>query len=328
MDIKTMEQQVTVHQSSMQLAPIFLVGAERSGTTVLRLMLDHHPDITWCSEFEYAVDRVSDEGEWPSMDTYYEWLETHRIFQSHQFAIDPTLSYPELMNSFLVQRSDRHAKPVIGATVHRHFDRLLKLWPNARFIHIVRDGRDVTRSCIRIGWAGNVWTGIERWMNAEQLWSTLKESLPADRYVETTYEQLITDPEGILTQICAFIGVEYNPDMMAYAESTTYDKPDARFITKWKKSMSEREIRLVESRVADLLVQRGYQLSGLPTLKLTSWIKIQLRIQDRWGRIQARLKRYGLKLIASDFLSRKLNLTAWQKQTRLAMNAIEQARLK
>lgn len=36
--------------------PIFLVGAERSGTTVLRLMLDHHPKIAWCSEFEYAVD--------------------------------------------------------------------------------------------------------------------------------------------------------------------------------------------------------------------------------------------------------------------------------
>ena len=291
-----MEHQVNVRKAIPKLAPIFLVGAERSGTTVLRLMLDHHPEITWCSEFEYSVDRVSDEGEWPSLDVYCAWLETHRIFHAHQFTIDPTLSYPELMTSFLVQQRDRHQKPVLGATVHRHFDRLLKLWPDARFIHIVRDGRDVTRSCIRIGWAGNVWTGIERWMEAEQLWSNLKESLPANRYVETTYEQLITDPEGVLAQICAFIGVEYSPAMMAYAESSTYNKPDARLITKWKKSMSEHEIRLVESRIADMLIQRGYPLSGLPKLTVTPWMKLQIRIQDRWGRTQARLKRYGFKL--------------------------------
>lgn len=45
--------------------PVFLVGAERSGTTVLRLMLDHHPQIAFNNEFEYAVDLVSDEGKWP-----------------------------------------------------------------------------------------------------------------------------------------------------------------------------------------------------------------------------------------------------------------------
>jgi|GEM_PF-5624238 len=47
--------------------PIFLVGSERSGTTVLRLMLAHHPQIAWCQEFEYAVDRVSDDGNFPNL---------------------------------------------------------------------------------------------------------------------------------------------------------------------------------------------------------------------------------------------------------------------
>ena len=43
--------------------PFFLVGSERSGTTLLRLMLDHHTQLSWCNEFEYAVDLVSDKGD-------------------------------------------------------------------------------------------------------------------------------------------------------------------------------------------------------------------------------------------------------------------------
>ncbi len=82
--------------------PIFLVGAERSGTTVLRLMLSHHPQLSWCQEFEYVVDQVTNEGRFPNLDQYYEWLETHRVFQARNFKIDHTLDYVELVNSFLL----------------------------------------------------------------------------------------------------------------------------------------------------------------------------------------------------------------------------------
>ena len=132
--------------------PIFLVGSERSGTTLLRLMLSHHTQLSWCQEFEYVVERITEEGEYPDLKQYYEWLETHRIFQARNFKIDPTLNYVELVNSFLIQQKEKDAKELIGATVHHHFDRLLKIWPNARFIHLIRDARDVARSCIGMGW--------------------------------------------------------------------------------------------------------------------------------------------------------------------------------
>jgi len=169
-------------------------------------MLGSHPKIAWCNEFEYAVDRISQSGDWPNLDEYYEWLASHRIFLATGFEIDRSLTYPQLVNSFLVQKRDLEHKPIVGATVHRHFDRLLRIWPDARFIHLLRDGRDVARSCIGMGWAGNVWTGVGRWIEAECLWEQLSQIIPAERKIEVTYETLISEPVNTLTRLCEFIG--------------------------------------------------------------------------------------------------------------------------
>ncbi len=308
--------------------PIFLVGAERSGTTVLRVMLKHHPQITWCNEFEYTVDRIPNLNSYPSLDKYYEWLETHRIFQATGFTIDRSLNYEELVNSFLCQKRDRDEKLIVGATVHRHFDRLLQIWPNARFIHIMRDGRDVARSCIGMGWAGNVWTGVNRWIEAEQLWGKLSKNIPLQRRIEVTYEGLIAEPVQTLTRLCDFIGVSYDPEMINYENTSTYDLPDPKFIQQWRRKLSEYEIQLVESRIGQMLVEQGYELSGLPPITVTPIIAQRLRLQDWWYRTQFRLQRHGLSLFISDYLSRKLGLVPWQKSVRLKLNAIETARLK
>ncbi len=308
--------------------PIFLVGAERSGTTLLRLMLNEHPQIAWCYEFEYAVDLISDDGIFPNLNNYYEWLETNRIFQSTNFTINYDFNYPELVNSFLVQERDRENKPIIGATVHRHYDRLLKIWPDAHFIHLIRDGRDVAKSCIGMGWAGNVWTGVERWLVAESLWEKVKEILPKSQYIELHYEELISSPKAELTRICNFIGLPYDEAMLTYPQTTTYKFPDPKLIQQWRGKLSNYEIQLVESRIGQMLKQRGYELSGNPFLSVTPIMEQQLKLQSWWKRIQFRVKRYGLPLFISDYLSRRLGLKQLQKQVKLQLNAIENQYLK
>src|SRR5690606_30898833 len=125
--------------------------------------------------------------------------------------------YPTLLNGFLIQARDQAGKSLVGATVHRHFDRLLWLWPDARFIHLVRDPRDVARSCIGMGWAGNVWTGVERWVTAEQLWDRLRHRLTEARMLEVRYEDLLAAPDRVLARTCAFVGVDYAPAMLTYS---------------------------------------------------------------------------------------------------------------
>ena len=310
------------------IKPIFLVGAERSGTTVLRLMLDHHSQLAWCNEFEYVVDRIPSEKGWPQLDEYYEWLETHRIFQATRFEIDRSLNYQQLVNSFLYQKRDRARKPLVGATVHRHFDRLLNIWPDARFIHIVRDGRDVARSCIGMGWAGNVWVGVERWLEAECLWDKLCHSIPQEQRIEVTYEDLISDPVKTLRSLCDFIGIAYESAMLSYPQMTTYDFPDPSFIGQWRRKLVEREVQLIESRIAHKLVERGYELSGLPMLRFNSLMIQRLRLQNWWARVKFRIKRYGLPLFILDYLLRHLGLNSWQKRIKLRLNDIETAHLK
>ena len=308
--------------------PMFLVGAGRSGTTLLGLMLSHHPQLSWCQEFEYVVDQVTDDGKLPNLDQYYEWLETHRIFQARNFEINQNFDYVQLVNSFLLQQKQRDKKELIGATVHRHFDRLLKIWPNARFIHLIRDGRDVARSCIGMGWSGNVWTGVERWLEAESLRNELKPKISADQYTEVNYEDLITQPAEVLTEICQFIGLEYDKAMLNYDQDTTYSKPDPKLIQQWRKKLSEEEIRLVESRSSDLLVSRGYELSGLPSLQLTASMRRNLKLQDWWFKVKFRVERFGLSLFLAEYISRKLNIKAWNKKVKLKTQEITKRYLK
>lgn len=308
--------------------PFFLVGAERSGTTLLRLMLNHHPEISWVQEFEYSVDLVTDNGQFPSLNAYYDWLETHRIFQSMEFSIDKNLDYSELVDSFLLQIYNPTEHKIIGATVHRHFDRILSIWNDACFIHLIRDPRDVARSCIGMGWSGNVWYGCDRWLEAEILWDKLKNKISPDRYIEIRYEDLIKDPVKILTFVCNFMELDYHEQMLNYDENTTYSTPDPKLIQQWKKKLSDLEIQLVESKVGFLLVDRGYELSNLPYINPDQFQRQQLKIEDWLYRVKFRLNRLGLSLFIADFLSRKLGLNSWQKQIKLQINEIEKKYLK
>ena len=315
-------------QLSSASSPVFLVGAERSGTTLLRLMLNKHTKLAWCNEFEYAIDLMSDPSDWPQLNIYYKWLETHRIFQATNFDIDSELDYPQLINSFLIQKKTREAKPLVGATVHRHFERLLRIWPDAKFIHIVRDGRDVARSCIGMGWAGNVWTGVDRWIKAEKLWADLSQTLSENQKIEVTYESLISQPESTLKNLCDFIGITFEPTMLTYDRTSSYDLPDPKFIYQWQHKLTEKEIQLVESKISNMLLERNYKLSNLPSIQVSPAMKQKLKLQARLKRIQFRIKRFGLRLILADNLSRRLQINSWQKSVKLKINAIQQSHLK
>jgi len=307
--------------------PIFLVGAERSGSTLLRLVLSHHSRIAWLNEFEYSVDMIDSPDHWPDADPYHEWLRTHRIFQASGLRCEGD-TYPEIVRGFLSQFAQRSGRPIVGATVHRNFDRLLRLWPDARFIHILRDPRDVARSCIGMGWAGNVYAGARLWIDAEQTWGRLIDQADPSRRIEVRYEDLVRDPDRALRPVCAFLGVDYEPGMLEIGATTTYERPDPSFAEQWRRKLTDAEIRLVESRVGDLLASRGYEPSGLPHLQVSWRRRALLNVHDRIGRLRFRIDRFGPRLWLADLVARRFGLSSLRVRTTRRMNEITAAHLK
>lgn len=308
--------------------PIFLVGSERSGTTLLRIMLDHHPRIAFQLESEYLVETLPDEGGFTPLSEYYDHLETSRVFQHSRLKIDRSLDYVHLANSFLIQKMQRVDKPIVGATVHFDFDKLLRIWPEAVFIHLIRDGRDVSRSVVGMGWAGNLYHATRIWLEAEHTWDRLKPKLKLGQSIDVYYEQLLQDPVGVLTTLCRFIGVDYHPAMLEYMQDSTYDYPDPSLAYQWKRKFSDRDLELVESQIADMLVARGYELSSVPRIKV-GWIRRKwLVFHSRVGRAWFRIGRYGLALYVANFLARRLHIRPWRRSTQLAMNEIDEQHLK
>lgn len=313
--------------------PVFLVGAERSGTTLLRLMLDSHPQLAFFFEFEYAVNLMPASEGWPDLRQYHHYLETDRVFHDAQrfagVSIDAKLDYPHLINSFLQQKRDRDGKPLVGATVHYRFDRLLRIWPDARFIHILRDGRDVGRSCIEMGWAGNMYTAVEGWIEAERLWARLSKELPAERRFEVRYETLVSDPITTLTQLCTFLGLSYDPAMFDYTKTdTTYGPPSPKMIGQWRRKLTPEQVGLAEARIGEMLTERGYELSSYPILEMTPARQRQLHRQSRWHAAMNRRRRYGTALFLLDVVARRIGLRSFHVATTRRINAIETLHLK
>jgi hypothetical protein len=307
----------------MMRAPLFLVGSERSGTTLLRLMLDHHPKIAFDKEFDYAVTRVSDSGELPSLQVYLDWIATVR---GADHAIDRSLNYRELVSDFLSQKQAASGgKPYVGATVHRNFDRLRFLWPDARYIHLIRDPRDVARSVVQKGWAGNVYQAAEFWIQAENCWESLVPYVADDRSIQIHYEELVTQPQATLARICAFVGVEYTHEMLSYtADAPQYPPPDPALASQWRTRLSPADVALVEVRTGPLMESRGYPASGYPLPAIGPVRHEVLLTAARLHRFRARVQMLGPGLVAMDVLGRRAGPRRLADHAKRRINAIEQ----
>jgi len=288
--------------------PVFLVGSERSGTTLLRLMLDHHPIMAFNLESEYMVTQISDDDVFPEMKAYSEFLSCDRVFKHSNFEVKANCNYIELLNDFLMQKKNREGKEIVGATVHYQFKKLSLIWPHAKYIYLFRDGRDVANSVVGMGWAGNTFKAADNWLDAEDEWSEVRNKLNNEQWMEVQYEQLTYDPEHELERICRFIGVEYSERMFDYIDKYKYKYPSPTFNYQWKTKLSKEEIQRLEARAGSYLIRRGYELSDFPSISISNIEKGLLTLDSRVKVFLFAIKRYGITLIILEKITRKLRI--------------------
>jgi hypothetical protein len=255
-------------------------------------------------------------------------LPRHLGFRASGFALDPSLDFPGLARDFLRQQRARDGRELVGAVVHHHFDELPRIWPRARFIHLLRDPRDVARSWIEMGFAGNAWSGAGGWLAATEAWSRLRAAVPSERCLEVRFEDLVRDAEPVLRRITDFLGVAYDPAMLQIERDTTYRRPDPSAARSFREGAPEREVREVEARVGPRLAESGYAPSGLPPLRIGRFRELALRVGDRWGRARFAWRRIGPGLWAAAVVSRRLPFLRLRERVQLRIDAIQLRHLK
>jgi len=257
-------------------------------------MLSQHPQIAIAGKFDFLVDGISPQGRFMKRDAFVRTLGLNRSFTELGLRIAPGLNFAGLANDFLDQIAAPKGATIVGATVHHDFDRLLRLWPDARFIHLVRDGRDVGLSMIPIGRAGNMWRGTVEWAAAEELWARMSAKLPVERQISIKFEDFAGNAERELQRIAAFLGVAYTPDMLRHDAPAAYIAQLSGGMGKWR-GAHPADLSAAEHRCARWLLQSGYFLSG--SVRPPSILRrILLGAQDRFAVAMYRRQRIGTRL--------------------------------
>ncbi len=170
-----------------------------------------------------------------------------------------------------------------------HLDTLLEWWPDARIIHLVRDGRDVALSLFGRAHdfsAYNIYYAAQYWQKYVDVCRAKGRTLPAGQYLELRYEDVLNDKDAAMRTVCAFLGEQppaHDADALAAHPDLTrqmnnlHGRPSlSRRITrqmktfkqdnqgKWRRALSRWQIRVFESEAGQTLADCGYPLETAP----------------------------------------------------------------
>jgi hypothetical protein len=207
----------------------FVVGVPRSGTTLLRLMLDAHPELTIPPETHFLPRVIRACRQDGSPERVVHVVARHRRWEDFGIApeqylarlrqIEPLEAGPAI-RAFYELYAERAGKPRWGDKTPGYgvkMRRIERVLPEARFIHVIRDGRDVVASRARKTRRPlPVAVAAKRWKR--RVIATRKRSEDVHHYAELHYEELVTDPEASLRRICGLIELSFDPAMLDYHE--------------------------------------------------------------------------------------------------------------
>ncbi len=212
----------------MSFQLVFIVGSGRSGTTLLRNILEMRPEVGVTPELRFFDLVLASRKKYDLEDQKERENFIKRIFKRIGKSGDPqwkgiSLDYSKLEAKLRVCRSFREifltlveyfsSKPdpkiLIEKTPANVFflEQILEFFPEAKIIHIIRDGREVVASAQKRGWAKNTINLMAWWKEAIKSFDKIQNKFPEkkDDFLEIKYEDLVTEPKNILNQTFSFL---------------------------------------------------------------------------------------------------------------------------
>lgn len=240
---------------------IFAFGAQRSGTWWLQRMLTAHRLVSAVPSETYLFTG----GIKPLFDRFHHGLRSSPVVgQLHVergVLLDATRDFCDAVLGahldpgarYLSERSPGHAKAV---------DVIREVYPDARLIHIIRDGRDVARSLAARDWGpATVGEAAREWRESIE---QARAAAPAERYLEVRYEELLADPEAGIVALYAWLGLPADDEDVRRALAASRwvlneDPKDPRAAHgKWRDHFTAADLAAFEAEAGRLLAQLGY----------------------------------------------------------------------
>jgi hypothetical protein len=276
--------------------PVIVLGVGRSGTTLLRVMLDRSSELAIPYETFFVPQLAHRHGQRPKVDDFLDDL--GRLRTLYDWGIEPDDVRPRLHEGMTTSEAiaaifeayaERQGKPRWGDKTPLYMQQLPlleRLFPDAIWVHLVRDGRDAALSFLELpeGFSGKTWALPRTVPQFAARWRT--EILAArrlgrnagSRYLELRYEDLVDEPERNLRLVCEHASLTWDPGMLDHTRpSDTAHMPEHRNLAQpptpglrdWRSQMSREDALAFEQVAGDVLRSSGYDLlepdAGYPT---------------------------------------------------------------
>ena len=269
-------------------APIFIVGAPRSGTSLLRNMLGRHPAIGLCGEtyffyYVYARRRAFGDLARPTarrrlVDSYLATRRWRRagvpLDNLAEALMREGTSYDAFFLALLRFYAAFHGKRRYGEKTPGHaldVGTLAAWYPGGRIVHVIRDPRDVVASLLRMPWgSANALVNARVWRAHV---TAAENAAGRGNYLAVRYERLVADPESELRRACAFIGEEYDAAM---ATASPAPAPEAWWFARalepvttarhgaWRDQLTSDDVATIEWAAGPLMRRLGYEPEQSP----------------------------------------------------------------
>ncbi|HEY7381880.1 MAG TPA: sulfotransferase [Gaiella sp.] len=273
----------------MDAPPLIVLGVRRSGTTLLRVMLDRSSVLAIPDESYFVPQLAHRHRGRVDPDSFLE--DVRRLPTIREWGLDagdveerlrPGMTTGEAIGALFAAYAGRQGKERWGdkTPLYMQYLPLLEsLFRTARYVHLVRDGRDAALSYLAVP-AGIMTAGWGHPRDAAAfacLWRSEIEDARAlgrrvgDRYLQLAYEELVAEPERTLGRVCSFAELPYEAAMLDYvgrSESARkphqqrLNEPPTPNVRDWRHEMPAADRRAFEEVAGDLLAELGYDVEG------------------------------------------------------------------